>query len=300
MRELSGRVAAVTGAGSGIGREVAYELARRGARLAVCDWDEAGLAATVEHAEALGASVHSTRVDVSDRAAVDAWAAAVVAEYGGVNVVVNNAGIAFVGTIEAMTVEDIDRVMAVDFWGVVHGTKAFLPHLIASGEGHVVNVSSVYGLMAAPSQGAYVSAKFAVRGFTETLREEMLVAGHPVGVTCVHPGGIKTAIARNARGVPGEDLAALAQRFDGSMARTTPAAAAAKIVSAVVANRPRVLIGADAHLISTVVRLTGAGYQRLVAAGARRMASKDTVAKQALAAAPEEDASALRRSGRPA
>ncbi len=253
-----------------MGRELAYELARRGARLALCDWDEAGLAATVEHAEALGADTRGDRVDVSDRQAVESWAAAVMEHYGTVNVLINNAGIAFTGTIEAMTLEQIERIVAVDFWGVVYGTKAFLPHLIASGQGHVVNMSSLFGLMAMPAQGAYVSAKFAVRGFTETLRMEMLAAGHPVGVTCVHPGGIKTAIARNAGAVAGEDTAELARYFDTALARTSAAAAAQRIVAGIVGNRPRVVIGPDAHALHALVRLAGAGYQRVIAASARR------------------------------
>ena len=147
--------------------------------------------------------VHEQRLDVTDRAAVLAYADAVVAEFGVVNIVVNNAGIAFTGDIEQMSFEQIERVMDVDFWGVVNGTKAFLPHLIASGDGHVVNISSLFGLLAMPGQSAYNAAKFAVRGFTESLRQEMLIAEHPVEVTCVHPGGIKTAIARNAGTIAG-------------------------------------------------------------------------------------------------
>ncbi|MDQ2797072.1 MAG: SDR family NAD(P)-dependent oxidoreductase, partial [Actinomycetota bacterium] len=205
MTDLKGAVAVVTGAGSGIGRALAYDLARRGAKLAVSDIDATGLAETVKQVRVIGAAVHDTRLDVTDRAAVLAYADEVAAHYGVVNIVINNAGIAFTGDIADMSFEQIERVMDVDFWGVVNGTKAFLPHIIASGDGHVVNISSLFGLLSVPGQSAYNAAKFAVRGFTEALRQEMMVSGHKVNVTCVHPGGIKTAIARNAGAVEGQD-----------------------------------------------------------------------------------------------
>ncbi len=190
MTFYSGKVCVITGAASGIGRALAYDLAKRGALLALSDVDDVGLAETARQAVRLGAQVRTDRLDVSDRPAVLAYADAVVAHFGVVNVVINNAGIAFTGDIEEMAFSDIEHVMNIDFWGVVNGTKAFLPYLIASGDGHVVNISSLFGLLATPSQGAYNAAKFAVRGFTEALRQEMLVAGHPVRVTCVHPGGV--------------------------------------------------------------------------------------------------------------
>jgi short-subunit dehydrogenase len=162
--------------------------------------------------------------------------------------------------------------MDVDFWGVVNGTKAFLPHLIASGDGHLVNVSSLFGIMATPSQGAYNAAKFAVRGFTEALRQEMLVAGHPVKVTCVHPGGVRTAIARNAGAAPSRDQAALSEFFDRRLARTSAERAAKTILRAAERGRPRVLVGLDARVLDVLVRLTGSGYQRLSAGLAKRAA----------------------------
>jgi short-subunit dehydrogenase len=164
-----------------------------------------------------------------------------------------------------MTFEQIERVMAVDFWGVVNGTKAFLPHLIATGDAHVVNISSVFGIMSVPGQGAYNAAKFAVRGFTEALRQEMLLAGTGVNVTCVHPGGIKTAIARNAGAVEGQDPAALAQLFDKKFARTSAESAARSIVRAIEGNHPRAVVGVDAKALDVLVRLLGSRYQRLVA-----------------------------------
>ena len=275
MTQVRGKVAVVTGAGSGIGRALACELARRGASLAISDVDEVGLAETAKQVEVIGARVHHTRLDVTDRAAVLRYADEVAAEFGAVNIVVNNAGIAFTGDIERMSFEQLERVMDVDFWGVVNGTKAFLPHLIASGDGHVVNISSLFGLMAVPSQSAYNAAKFAVRGFTEALRQEMLVNGHPVHVTCVHPGGIKTAIARNAGAVDGADTVALAAAFD-KLARTSPESAAASIVRAIAGNRPRAVVGLDAKILDLLVRLTGPGYQRLVALAASRLAPTAT------------------------
>src|SRR6478752_5589282 len=174
------------------------------------------------------------------------------------------AGIAFAGAIEVSGFKDIEKVMDVDFWGVVNGTKVFLPHLIASGDGHVINVSSVFGLLAVPGQGAYNAAKFAVRGFTEALRQEMLVAGHPVKVTCVHPGGIKTAIARNAAAAEGIDQAELASFFDKRLASTSPQKAARVILDGVRRNKARVLVGSDAKGLDLLARVTGSGYQRAV------------------------------------
>ena len=270
MTNVSNKVAVVTGAGSGIGRALAYELARRGAKLALSDVDAVGLAETVKQVRVIGARVHDARLDVSDREAVLRYADEVAAEFGVVNIVINNAGIAFTGDVEKMSFEQIERVMDVDFWGVVNGTKAFLPHLMSSGDGHVVNISSLFGLLAVPGQSAYNAAKFAVRGFTESLRQEMLVNKHPVQVTCVHPGGIKTAITRNAGAVEGLDAAAIAEMFDAKLAKTTPESAARTILRGVARNRPRTLIGADAKFLDLVVRVLGSGYQKIVVAGTSR------------------------------
>ena len=165
------------------------------------------------------------------------YADAVNDHYGKVNQIYNNAGIAFIGDIEATEFKDLERVMDVDYWGVANGTKVFLPHLIASGDGHVVNISSVFGLLAAPGQGAYNAAKFAVRGFTEALRQEMMIAGHPVKVTCVHPGGIKTAIVRNATAAEGRDKDRMAKSFDKRLATTSPQKAARIILDGVRKNK---------------------------------------------------------------
>jgi NAD(P)-dependent dehydrogenase (short-subunit alcohol dehydrogenase family) len=289
---LDGKVAVVTGAGSGIGRALAYDLAHRGAKLAISDVDEIGLAETARRVRGIGAHVHEQRLDVTDRDAVLAYADIVAAEFGVVNIVINNAGIAFTGDVESLSFGQMERVMDVDFWGVVNGTKAFLPHVIDSGDGHIVNISSLFGLMSVPGQGAYNAAKFAVRGFTEALRQEMLVAGHPVRVTCVHPGGIKTAIARNAGAVEGQDRAALAQLFDARLAKTSPESAAGSILRGVRGNRARVLVGPDAKVLDVLVRVFGSGYQRCVALAARK-----ALAQASASAVPAPlDARAERRS----
>ncbi|RVW02775.1 SDR family NAD(P)-dependent oxidoreductase [Rhodococcus xishaensis] len=276
MSEFAGKVCVVTGAASGIGRALALDLARRGAKLALSDKDSVGLASTVRQVEALGAEVKSDHLDVAQREAVLSYADAVATHFGKVHQVYNNAGIGFQGEVERSQFADIERIIDVDFWGVVNGTKAFLPHLIASGDGHVVNVSSVFGLGSVPGQSAYNAAKFAVRGFTEALRQEMLVAKHPVKVTCVHPGGIKTAIARNAGAPEGDDRAAYAEFFDKRLARTTPEDAARTIVNGVRKGKARVLVGADAKLIDAFVRILGPSYQRVVAAVAARTFPKPT------------------------
>ncbi len=172
--------------------------------------------------------------------------------------------------IAAMSFKEIDRVMDVDFWGVVAGKKAFLPHVIASGEGHIVNISSIFGLFSVPTQSAYNAAKFAVRGFTEALRREMKLRDHPVQVTTVHPGGIKTNIVNNATGVEGHDNAKLAADFNAKLARTTPEKAAQVILKGVEKNKAKVLIGADAVVLDAMVRVLGSKYQPLVTLFSRR------------------------------
>ncbi|MEY2460530.1 MAG: hypothetical protein QOG30_2360 [Acidimicrobiaceae bacterium] len=273
MKEFNGRVAAITGAGSGIGRALARDLAHRGAHLALSDIDEVGLAETVALCEGLGVKVTSQRVDVADRAAVYAWADQVVDDHGKVNVIFNNAGVALGATIEAMSYEDFEWLMSINFWGVVHGTKAFLPHLKAAGEGHIVNLSSVFGLISVPSQSAYNAAKFGVRGFTDALRMELDVDKCGVSSTTVHPGGIKTNIARNARMDPSVvvlagDAERARHQFD-KLAMTSPEKAARQILAAVENNKRRALIGPDAKVIDVISRLPAGLYQRVLARGAK-------------------------------
>jgi len=272
MRTLDDKVVVITGAGSGIGRALALDCAARGSLLALSDVDEAGLAETVDLAKNVGArEVHAGRLDVSDRAAFAAYAAEVAEHFGRVNVVVNNAGVALTGDVEDLSYDDMEWIVDINLWGVIHGTKEFLPHLIASGEGHVVNLSSLFGLISVPGQSLYNATKYAVRGFTEALREEMLLHGHPVGVTSVHPGGIKTAIARNARAAGDVDQEATAALFDEKLARMTPERAAQIIVRAVLKDRARCLVGLDAHALHHFARLTGSRYQDVVARATRRI-----------------------------
>ena len=265
MRQFRGKVAAITGAGSGIGRGLALELASRGCHLALSDVDDAGLAETVamvdQGAGTRGSvKISSAHVDVTDRDAVERWAAAVAEEFGQVNLVFNNAGVALSATVSAMTYESFRWLMDINFWGVVHGTLAFLPHLRASGDGHVVNISSVFGLLGIPSQSAYNSAKFAVRGFTDALRTELDIEQCGVSATTIHPGGIRTNIARNARfefadhdeAVDAEQAAVDFER----LTRTTPEKAAQLILGAVEKNKRRALIGPDAHLFDAAARLS--------------------------------------------
>ncbi len=277
MKTLHDKVAVITGAGSGIGRALALDLAGKGARLALSDVDEHGLAETVRLVEAAGVrEVRSDRLDVADRAAFRAYATAVAEHFGRVNVVINNAGVALAGDFTELEYDDIDWIIGVNFWGVVHGTKEFLPHLIASGDGHLVNLSSLFGLVSMPGQSMYNASKYAVRGMTEAIREEMLIAGHRVGVTAVHPGGIKTAIARNSRVAANEDQAATAKFFDEKLAKMTPERAAEIIVKGILGNKARVLVGLDAHALHHLAKLTGSRYQDLVARGSKRLVPAKT------------------------
>ena len=274
MKNFEGRVAAITGAGSGIGRALAIDLARRGAHLALSDIDEVGLAGTVANCEGTGVKVTSQRLDVADRDAVFAWADQVVGEHGQANLVINNAGVAVAANIESVSYDDFEWLMNINFWGVVHGTKAFLPHLKATRDGHIVNISSVFGLISVPTQGTYNAAKFAVRGFTEALRMELDMDKSGVSATCVHPGGIKTNIARNARmddtvaAIAGS-VEAAADEFD-KIAKTTPEKAAKVILDGVRRNKRRVLIGADAKAINAFARLPAVVVQRAIVLGAKR------------------------------
>lgn len=263
MEGFAGKVAVVTGAGSGIGRALAIELGRSGAKLAICDVDTEGLAETEAKLSSIDAPVKADRLDVTERERFLLYADEVNEHFGQVNQIYNNAGIGHTGDVEVEQFKDIERVMDVDFWGVVNGTKAFLPYLIASGDGHVINISSIFGLFSVPGYSAYNSAKFAVRGYTEALRQEMRLHGHPVGVTTVHPGGIKTAIARNATVAEGHDRDQLAELFDKRLANTSPKRAARIILGAVRKNKARVLVGPDAKALDLMVRVTGSGYQRV-------------------------------------
>ncbi|HEY8525695.1 MAG TPA: SDR family oxidoreductase [Acidimicrobiales bacterium] len=271
MKDFEGRVAAITGAASGIGRALAEELSRRGCHLALSDIDEAGLAETAARCDGR-VTVTTHRVDVADREAVHAWADKVVADHGKVNLAVNNAGVAVGANIRSMSYEDLDWLMGINFWGVVHGTKAFLPHLEAAGEGHIVNLSSIFGLISIPTQSAYNAAKFAVRGFTDALRIELKIERSPVSCTTVHPGGVKTNIVRNGRFDAEAREMALGEdpgdRFE-RVAFTRPEVAARQILAAVERDKRRVLIGPDAKAVDLVSRLPAGLYQGFLIATGR-------------------------------
>jgi len=270
MKHFRGKVAAITGAGSGIGRGLALELAGKGCHLALSDVDVDGLAETVSLVERsagpLGnVKASSARIDVADRGSVDAWATAVVEEFGQVNLIFNNAGVALAANVHAMSYDNFRWLMDINFWGVVHGTVAFLPHLKASGDGHIINISSVFGLLGIPSQSAYNAAKFAVRGFTDALRTELDMEQCGVSATTIHPGGIRTNIARNARFEFAEheeavDAEQAAVDFE-KLTRTTPEKAARLIIGAVEKNKRRALIGPDAHLFDAAARISPRGSQ---------------------------------------
>jgi len=272
VRTVDDKVVVITGAASGIGRALAVDVARRGALVAISDIDEAGLAETVDLVKVAGArEVHAERLDVADRAGFAAYATAVVEQLGRVNVMINNAGVALAGDVEDLDYADMDWIIGVDFWGVVHGTKEFLPHLVASGDGHLVTLSSLFGLVSVPGQSMYNAAKYAVRGFSEALREELLMAGHPVGVTVVHPGGIRTAIVRNARTSAREDHDRIARHFDERLAKMDAEQAARLIVAkGIIGGKARLLVGRDAHALHHFARLTGSRYQDVFAAVAKR------------------------------
>jgi short-subunit dehydrogenase len=264
MTAIRGAAAAVTGAASGIGRALAVELAARGCDLALADRDEAGLqAVAAEIAKAGTRKVTVHRVDVSDPGQIAEFAQSAIAAHPGLNIVINNAGVALVGQFGELDQAQMDWLMNINFWGVVHSTRAFLPHLSRQPAAHIVNLSSVFGIIAPPGQTAYAAAKFAVRGFSESLRHELMTAASPVRLSVVYPGGVATNIAHNSRIGTGANNNALRaeslERFDNA-ARTTPAAAALRIVRGIERNQPRILIGTDAIFVDVVQRLRPGTY----------------------------------------
>ena len=279
MNTFNGKVAAITGAASGMGRALAIKLAREGCHLALADKNAQGLAHTVALAHAatlLPLRISSQELDVGDREAMFAWAAASVAEHGQVHLLFNNAGVALSSTVEGSSLADLEWIVDVNFWGVVHGTQAFLPYLKQAGEGHIINTSSVFGLFSQPGMSAYNATKFAVRGFTEALRQELDLQGNGVSATCVYPGGIRTDIARSSRItdnlkgflIDNEQQA----RADFEKLFITSAEQAAKVIlHGVRKNKRRVLIGRDARVLDLFVRLLPSAYQALLVFATRRL-----------------------------
>jgi len=275
MKTFSNKVAAITGAGSGIGRALAQQLASEGCALALADINAEGLADTVRLINN-GVKVTTTTLDVADRAAVLAWADAVVADHGRVNLIFNNAGVAQAGSIEGTSFDDYEWIIGINLWGVINGTKAFLPHLKKSGDGHIINLSSIFGIFAQPGMSGYNATKYAVRGFTESVRMELDMTQCGVSATCVHPGGIRTNIAHTTRMSPSMAQLIGADKdfreiFHNVFLKQTPEKAARVILDAVRKNRRRVLIGTDAIGSDLMVRLLPSAYQSLVALGMRRM-----------------------------
>lgn len=270
MKTFKNKVAAVTGAGSGIGQGLAIALAKQGCHLALSDISETGLAKTVEQLSAYPVKVTTQKVDVAKRDEVANWAKAVVNEHGQVNLIFNNAGVAIGSTAEGVSYEDLEWLIGINFWGVVYGTKEFLPFLKQSGDGHIINISSMFGLTAQPTQSAYNASKFAVRGFTESLRQELDMQNAGVSATCVHPGGIRTNIAKAARmnnsvQSLGMDPVKSQDAFD-KLLRTPADEAAQQILEAVRKNRRRLLIGADAKVVDVIQRILPQGYQKIFGA----------------------------------
>jgi short-subunit dehydrogenase len=270
MTAIRGAAAAVTGAASGIGRALALELAARGADLALADRDEAGLQSVA--AEIGGktdgktkVSVH--RVDVGEPTGIAEFAQRAIAAHPALNIVVNNAGVALLGTFTEIDQAQMEWLFNINFWGVVHATRAFLPHLERQHEAHIVNLSSLFGIIAPRGQTAYAAAKFAVRGFSESLRHELSLAKSPVRLSVVHPGGVATNIVRNSRSglaaADNERRAQVIDRFD-QIARTTPQAAALAIIAGIEKNKPRILIGNDARMLDILQRLRPGTYQRVL------------------------------------
>jgi short-subunit dehydrogenase len=269
MTAISGSAAAVTGAPSGIGRALALELAARGCDLALADRDEAGL---LEVAAEIGKDskrkVTTYRVDVGEPAQIQDFANAAITAHPGLNILINNAGVALLGGFNEVDQAQMEWLININFWGVVHGTRAFLPHLGRQREAHIVNLSSIFGIIAPPGQTAYCAAKFAVRGFSESLRHELAMANSPVKLSVVHPGGVLTSIVRNSRtGTGVTDNARRAEsidRFD-AIAKTTPPAAAQRIIAGIEKNKPRILIGNDAKFMDLLQRFRPATYWAVLA-----------------------------------
>ncbi len=264
MKSFNDKVAVITGAASGIGAALAVELAERGCRLAISDIDESGLDETSRRVATIGADCSQHIVDVSDRTGMEKLAVDVNAHHGGVDLIINNAGVTLVDTVSEASWEDLEWIMNVNFWGVVHGSKAFLPYLRQSEDAHIVNISSVFGLMSVPTQSAYNASKFAVRGLTEALKMEL--AGTSINVSSVHPGAVLTRIVENAR-VNEEAIGASKERLVKAFARrakTTSEEAATTIIRGIQKNKRRIIVGRDARIGDWLARLFPGSYEKIM------------------------------------
>jgi short-subunit dehydrogenase len=280
--EFAGEVAVVTGAASGIGRALAHALAGEGAALALADVNETGLRETAAQIKNAAATITTHVVDVASQAAVEAFAGDVIERHGRVTLLVNNAGVALYGTFEELSMADFEWLVGINFWGQVYGVKHFLPVLRQQRKAAIVNMSSVYGLIAPPGQSAYSASKFAVRGFTEALRHELQLTS--VQVIAVHPAGVRTPIVRNARIGAGADPASAAQVLSlfERVLTIPPEAAAARIIQGIKKRESRILIGKEAVRIDRVQRLRPVHYwktmmkriEKLAGPAALRMSAK--------------------------
>lgn len=269
MQNFQNKVAAITGAGSGIGQQLALLLAKEGCHLSLSDVNEQGLIETVEKLKDTDVRVTIKKLDVVDQVAVKAWAEETVQDHGSVNMIFNNAGVALASTVEGASYEELEWIVNINFWGVVYGTKEFLPLIKKTGDGHIVNISSLFGLTAQPTQSAYNATKFAVRGFTESLRQELDMENCGVSALCVHPGGIRTNIANSAK--MNDSLMTLGMNPEKSaksfnkLLRCPPEEAARQILEAVKKDKRRLLIGNDAKALDLLQRLLPTGYQKVIA-----------------------------------
>jgi len=278
MTAIDGAATAVTGAASGIGRALAVELAARGSDLALADRDEAGLqSVAAEIAAMTSRKVTVHRVDVSEQEQIADFAKAAISAHPALNILINNAGVALLGQFDEIDQAQMEWLFNINFWGVVHSTRAFLPHLAGRPAAHIVNVSSIFGIVAPPGQTAYSSAKFAVRGFSESLRHELQMAGSPIRLSVVHPGGIKTNIVRNSRAGSGvtdnERRVQSIERFD-AIAQTPAKDAALRIIKGIEKNQPRILIGGDARFMDLLQRFRPATYWNVMAKRIAKAANK--------------------------
>ncbi len=275
MKTLQGKVVVVTGAASGIGRALAKACAVRGARLLLADIDEEGLAETTRMVQATGASCHPVRTDTGSEVDIRSLSDICTAHFGAADVVINNAGVGLVASVEHLELADAQWLMNINFWGVVHGCRAFLPQLRTRPEAVLVNISSIFAMVSVPTQSMYNAAKAAVRGFSDALREELRDSN--VRVLCVHPGGIQTHIVDHARmaDLSLAELTAQEMRANFTQnARTTPDQAAAAIVRAIEHGHTRLLIGADAKILDLLYRLFPARASRWLTALAKRQRRK--------------------------
>ena len=272
MNPFSQKSAFITGAASGIGRGLAIELAKSGCDLALADINMDGLLETRNLIQANELKIELYQLDVSDRQSFYKLSEKVIEDFNGVQIVINNAGVSLNSTVERVSYENFEWIMGINFWGMVYGTKAFLPHLLAQKESWLVNISSIFGIIGIPSQSTYNASKFAIRGFTEALRQETY--GTSVTVSCVHPGGVKTNIARSSRlesdMVGEEEKQMIIERFD-KVARTHPEKAARIILTGMRKKKKRIMVGMDAKILAFLARLFPSGYDWLIRIGSGDM-----------------------------